>query len=212
MSFVIFANGRAEHPESLKRWIKDGDRILCADGGARLCLELGLVPELVVGDFDSLGPQELERCLELGATLERHPRDKDSTDLELAVARAADLGARQALILGGWGDEPDHVLGNVMLLAAPKPRLELAMAHGDMLFQVLRAGGEQVLQGPVGGLVSVLALSAQVTGLSYQGLAFPLNNALLDQGSCRALRNRISRSPARIRIASGLLLIMHQAW
>lgn len=211
MRAVILANGGRDEPETIKRWLKDSDRILCADGGARLCLALGLAPEFVVGDFDSLTPEEVERCQALGATLERHSPDKDATDLELAVAKAAALGADHALILGAWGDEPDHVLGNVLLLCSETPGLHLAMAQGGMLFQVLRPGATLELHGPAGGVASALALSGRVTGLTYTGLEYGLTNATLARGSGLALRNRILSSPATVRIESGLLLVMHQA-
>ncbi|THB69103.1 MAG: thiamine diphosphokinase [Desulfovibrio sp.] len=209
---VVFANGDVRDPRLQQRWLKQGDLLICADGGARHCLAMGLAPLLVVGDFDSISPEQAEECAALGTTLERHPVDKDNTDLELALARAVDMGADQVLVLGAWGDEPDHTLGNLLVLAGSEYSVPMAIAQDNCLIRVLRDHEELVIKGPLDGMVSVLALSRRVSGITYAGLKYPLMDAVLDRGSGRALRNRIVENPACIRIGKGLLWTMHEVF
>ena len=94
MRAVIFANGGFSHPDPLL----PGDFVIAADGGARYCLELGITPHLVVGDFDSLDPASLQALEQAGVELARYPERKDFTDLELALQHARLRGADEILI------------------------------------------------------------------------------------------------------------------
>ena len=85
---VIFANGVLTQPDLLQTKLKPDDRIFCADGGTRHALALGLTPETIIGDLDSLEPELVAELETAGVTIQRHPADKDQTDLELALELA----------------------------------------------------------------------------------------------------------------------------
>ncbi|MCS7062409.1 MAG: thiamine diphosphokinase, partial [Anaerolineae bacterium] len=117
---IIFANGELPEPAAVRGLIQPDDLLIAADGGARHCRALGLTPHLVIGDFDSLDAAELGALEQAGATLRQHPRDKDETDLELALLEAAARGASYLVVLGAFGGRLDMTLANIQLLLHPK--------------------------------------------------------------------------------------------
>jgi thiamine pyrophosphokinase len=82
---VIFANGLLENPDLLLKRLRPGDRIFCADGGTYHALALGLRPEMIIGDLDSLTAETVAQMEAAGVTLRRYSENKDQTDLELAL-------------------------------------------------------------------------------------------------------------------------------
>jgi thiamine pyrophosphokinase len=205
---VIFVNGVVPDAAILERWLAADDYLICADGGTRHCLALDRLPRVVVGDLDSLAPETVAWLEGQGVAIERHPERKDQTDLELAIDRAIRDGATEVLLLGALGGRLDQTVANLLILARRDWPLPIALAEGDQLAQVLRAGETLTLDGAPGSLVSVVPLSEQVTGITYAGLEYPLHHATLRLGSTRGVSNVLAASPATIHIESGMLLVV----
>src|SRR5689334_23251718 len=122
MYIVIVAHAPDLEARPYLAQIRAADSLIAADGGALPLLRLGLVPDLVIGDLDSLGAAGEAALREQSVELRRFPRAKDETDLELALLHAAALGATAIDILGALGGRWDHTLANVALLALPELR------------------------------------------------------------------------------------------
>ena len=88
----------------------DVDLVIAVDGGGRVCLEAGVLPDIVLGDFDSLSPEDLGRLSELGASVVRFPAEKDASDLELALAEARRAGAGSVVVTAAMSGRLDHTL------------------------------------------------------------------------------------------------------
>ena len=210
MRVVVFVNGEIADYGALSRWLQADDYRIAADGGARHLEALGLWPDVVVGDLDSIDAARLARLREQGVVVEKHPAAKDATDLELAIARAVRDGATEILLFGAVGGRLDQTCANLLILAQQEWAVPLAIAEGDQLARVLRGRQSVTLTGPVGGYVSAVALSEAVTGVTYRGLEYPLEKATLRLGSTRGVSNTLASSPARISIESGILLVVQQ--
>ena len=210
MRAVVFVNGELADYDAAARWLRRNDYLVAADGGARHMATLGLSPHVIVGDLDSIDEDLLTRFQEEGAMVEKHPAAKDATDLELAIARAISDGATEVLLIGAIGGRLDQTLANLLILAQQDRNVPLAVADGDQLARVLRGPQMLTLTGPTGGYVSALALSKEVTGVTYQGLEYPLVNATLRLGSTRGVSNTLASSPAQISIEEGILLVTQQ--
>lgn len=209
MRTIIIANGAPPTAADLARWLQPGDRLICADGGGRAALAAGLKPDVVVGDFDSLSESELAALAASGAALERHPRKKDETDLELALRRALIDGATDIVVLGGLGGRLDHTLANAMLLAQPGLSGGRArLAGGAETLCVLRSGETLTLDGEKGDTVSLLPLG-DAAGIVTSGLAYPLRNEALRVGPARGVSNEMYSARATIRLGTGFLLCVH---
>ncbi len=210
MRAVIFVNGEIENYHVLARWLREDDYRIAADGGARHLEDLDLAPHVIVGDMDSIDEPLLTRFRQQGAAIERHAAAKAATDLELAIARAVRDGATEILLLGAVGGRLDQTLANLLLLAQRAGSAPIAIAEGDQLARVLRGPQTLTLTGPTGAYVSAVALSEEVTGVTYRGLEYPLHNATLRLGSTRGVSNTLASSPAQIAIESGILFVTQQ--
>lgn len=208
MRAIIFVNGAVTDYDALARWVQPEDYLVCADGGVAHCLAIGLQPDVVVGDMDSIEPDVIAGLASAGVKLERHPRSKDQTDLELALERAIDDGADEVLMLGALGGRLDQTLANLLILSQRGWPVPIRVAEGDQIAEMLRGGGSLTLTGYPGSIVSLIPLSAEVTGVNYEGLEYDLTDATLQLGSTRAVSNVVKESPATISIGSGLALVV----
>jgi thiamine pyrophosphokinase len=194
-------------------WDARSGLVVAADGGATKALTLGLIPDLVVGDADSLGPDGLAAVRAAGIPVELAAVAKDESDLELAVAAALARGATRLTILGGLGgDRFDHALANAFLLAHPT-LVGLAAVLLDAttrvrLLDASAAPAEVRLAGAPGDLVSLFSLGADATGVTTDGLAYPLRNEPLASGPARGLSNVRTGFEAHVALRAGRLLIV----
>lgn len=208
MRAVIFVNGIVNDYAGLARWLAPDDYLICADGGTRHALALGLAPHLIVGDVDSAEPAALARLEAEGAHVMRFPPEKDQTDLELALEAALEAGAQEILLLGALGGRLDQTLANLLILAQRDWPAQVRIAEGNQVAQMMHDGDTLVLEGPVGSTVSAIPLSSEVTGISYDGLQYALTGGVLRFGSTRGVSNVTVEAPATIRIESGKLLVI----
>jgi thiamine pyrophosphokinase len=200
---IIFANGGFTAPPELL----PSDLIIAADGGGRHCLALGLTPHLVVGDFDSIDPEQLTLLRQAGAELIRYPTHKDYTDLELALQHARQRGAEQVLVLAALGGRWDQTLANVLLPAAHQfADLPIHLLDGNQEISLVHAGQTQILQGSPGDTLSLIPLMGDALGVTTHGLEYPLQGETLSFGSTRGVSNVLLGEQARISLEAGLLL------
>ncbi len=209
MRVIIFANGEIHHPQRVLEIIQDGDVLIAADGGARHCLGLGLLPKLVIGDLDSLTEGELRDLEEAGAEIQRHPPDKDETDLELALIKAEELKPDEIIIFGALGARWDMTLANVLLMAHPDfASIPICIVDGPQEISLLRSGQAKEIQGQPGDTISLIPLMRDARGITTLGLEYPLENATLRFGVTRGVSNVMHSQHARVQLEEGLLVIV----
>jgi thiamine pyrophosphokinase len=201
---VVFAGG----PAPLARWraaVPSGAPVIAADRGVRHALAFGLRVEVAVGDFDSISAAELATVERSGGRLERHPEDKDASDLELALDCAVRFGPRRILVLGGRGGRLDHLLGELVLLARDAyAAVEIDALLGGARLHVVR--GERLLSGRIGETISLFATGRPVVGVVSEGLRFPLQGDTLEPGSSRGISNVFTARQVRLVVQGGALL------
>jgi thiamine pyrophosphokinase len=208
---VIFANGSYNISSTLRKEIDEDDLIIAADGGAHHCLELGIIPDILIGDMDSVQPQVINDLQSQGTQLIVHPRDKNQTDLELALSFAADQGAQDVLLLGLVGGRLDLSLANLMLLAKDDWRnMSLIVSDGPDTAYIMHDHDSISLVGKPGDIVSLIPLTDQVLDVSTRGLRWPLLNATLAIGNTTSVSNEILEDSAQIKIGTGKLFLVHR--
>ncbi|MCR5305639.1 MAG: thiamine diphosphokinase [Oscillospiraceae bacterium] len=176
---------------------------LCADSGLRLCERLGRRPDLVLGDFDSLGnvPEQLPHMTV--------PVEKDDTDTLLAARTALEKGYRDIRIYGAFGGRLDHTLANLQTLEF----LLDAGAEGCLVssenYAFLQRGGSLREYPRIGDFsFSVFAWSERCTGVTLTGTYYPLENGVLTRSFPLGVSNRITAETASVRVREGTLLII----
>ena len=208
MRVIIFINGTIDDYAAFAPWLHIGDYLIAADGGARHALALGCRLDAVVGDLDSLEPDVVNQLAAAGVTIKRYPVAKDQTDLELAIEFAHEPAATEIVLLGVVGDRLDQTLANLLILAQRDWPVPLALVERNQLAQLVHPGQPVALQAQIGDTVSILPLSNVVTGITYTGMRYPLNDATLRLGSTRGISNEVSAVPATVTITSGRLLLI----
>jgi thiamine pyrophosphokinase len=211
---LIVADGDVPTRPAVDRLIGDSNAsllVIAADGGALKAEVLGWPPQVVVGDADSLAPDQVERLRAGGAEVIVHPPAKDESDTELAVREALRRGATRLVIVGGFGGRRfEHSLANMLLLAMPELRgLDACLADGASTLRVLDAGERLELDGRAGDYVSLLPLTERAAGVTTGGLRYALADAVLVQGPARGLSNEMAAPRATVAIAAGRLAVVH---
>jgi thiamine pyrophosphokinase len=183
--------------------------VIAADGGLALAAPLGLEADLLVGDLDSVADDDLRAAQEGRTVVQRHPSDKDATDLELALRAAVATGAERITVVGGAGGRADHLLAHWLLLASDlvagcSVRSWSTTARTD----VVRPGRATTVTGPVGTFVSLLPVHGAARGITTSGLRFPLRGETLHPGSSRGVSNRFDAPEATVALTDGVLLVV----
>lgn len=208
MKTVIFANGEIQDPIRLESLLQEGDALIAADGGLNHIRLLGRIPDLVIGDLDSVGQEDLQWLAEKSVEIKKFPTQKDQTDLELAILEAVDRGAQRIIIAGGLGGRIDQTLANINLLLLPEIQaLEVSLDDGlEELFLIQR---HAIIWGREGDLVSLIALNLPAREVRTKGLEYKLHNETLFPERSRGISNVMKGDNAEVSLENGVLLCVH---
>lgn len=182
--------------------------VIAADSGWDCARSIGLTPEVLVGDLDSISESGLAEARRLGVSIHEHPADKDSTDVEIAVDHAHRLGAERITVLLG-GDRIDHLLAALHVLADPgreSVRLD-GYAGADRITRVL-PGHDTVVRTSVGATISLLPVGGPATGVTTRGLRWGLENGVLAAHSSRGVSNVADAETVTVSLTEGTLLLV----
>lgn len=182
-----------------------GDYVIAADGGYAALQALGITPDFVMGDFDSLGHAPVH------PNVETHPAMKDDTDMMLAVRWALEHGWRRLALYGGLGGERlDHTVANLQTLRYIADHGALGwLAGGGWVVTALRNGALRFGAGAA-GFVSVFCSGDAARGVTLRGLKYPLENATLTCGMPLGVSNEFLGQPALVRVADGCVFVLWQ--
>lgn len=206
---LIFANGSLPDLEKARTLVQADDIIVCADGGTRHALALGLEPSLVIGDLDSLEEADRKTMLAAGVATQEYPRDKDETDLELALQYAVEQEPSAIVIVGALGARLDQTVANLSLLTDPRlAAIDCRLDDGVEAASFCRSVSR--IEGRAGDLVSLVPWGDAVVGVQTDGLKWPLRGETLFPERTRGISNEMLSDSAQVRIESGLLLIIHR--
>jgi thiamine pyrophosphokinase len=210
---IILANGELNDLQAARAALSNYDLLIAADGGAHHCAALGVTPDVLIGDLDSLGAQELEAFRAAGVKIIRYSTRKDYTDLELAVRYAQEQGAGEIVILAALGARWDMTLANLLLpAAADLSRLRISLLDGPQEILLVCSGEELELRGRPGDTVSLIPLGGDAHGLTTQGLEYPLHDETLYFGKTRGISNVLTNPRGSVRVREGTVLcvVIHQ--
>lgn len=205
---LIFANGDLPDINKVRTILRDDDYIICADGGIRHASSLDLKPALVIGDMDSADSVLLQKLQADNVSIELYPRDKNETDLELAIAKAIELNPKEIIIVAALGGRLDQTLANISLLSDPR-LLTFDIRLDDGAEEIFLCRDQAEVKGRSGDIVSLIPWQGAVTGIQTKNLKWPLDNEILYPEKTRGISNEMSGDVANVKIISGLLLIVH---
>lgn len=183
--------------------VPEGALLLCADCGYRHALRQGLVPDVLMGDFDSFTEPLPATCRVL-----RHPAEKDETDTMLAVYYGRDCGYREFHIYGALGGTRfDHTMANIQMLHHMAEQGLCGILHdGNTTISVQLPG--TVAYPAFEGYLSIFALTETCGGVTLRGVKYPLENGTLHSSYPLGVSNEITAGQAEITLQSGVLLVI----
>ena len=183
--------------------IQPGDFVIAADGGWRACRELNITPDLLLGDFDSLG-----EVPDFGHIL-RLPVEKDDTDMVRAGKEGLTRGEKEFHLLGGMGGQrSDHTVANMQTLAYLAAHGAQGWLYGDGERYTAICGPDALtLASRDSGILSVFCLGADAAGVTIRGAQYELENAALTAFFPLGVSNHFVGKTVRVSVDSGCLLI-----
>ncbi len=199
---IIVSAARLEADFNKEGYIHGDEYIICADGGYDNALKLGLQPNLLVGDMDSI------KTLPTGVETVPVPAEKDDTDTMLAVKLAIERGYHHITILGGVGGRLDHVFANIQTLLYCAERGVEALLAGSRNSAFVLINGTRVLKAVADSFVSVFSLSPCCDGVTLKGLRYPLTDAHLVNSFPLGVSNEFRQEYAEITVGDGTLLVI----
>ena len=201
---AIIANGSMNNKKLHKELLKDFDIFICADGGANNVKELGIIPDYIVGDLDSIENSTYNYFREQAETEIIKDTNQDKTDLELAISLAETLNPCEIKIFGAIGNRIDHTLANIYCLDMINPEISAEIVDDKNIIQLMKKGAKIV--GEKNDIVSVIPLS-NVSNLNYLGFKWNVKNIDTKSGWF-GISNIMLEKHASIDFSEGKILVV----
>jgi thiamine pyrophosphokinase len=207
MNALIISNGEISNYNYYKNIILDSNIIICADGGAKHAYKMNIIPNLIVGDFDSLDEDILNFYKEKGVKIEKYSPIKDKTDTQIATLKAIEMGTDNITYIGTLGNRFDHLIANLSLLyyllnRKIKGRIINEKNEIYLINEYIELTGQK------GDIVSLLPYSKDVHGIYTEGLYYPLSGQDMPLGIPYGISNIFTENKITIKIEDGFLLVI----
>ncbi|MBI3018312.1 MAG: thiamine diphosphokinase [Deltaproteobacteria bacterium] len=202
---VLFLGGELKKTRRLITLAQKADVVVAADHGALNALKLGIQPDHIVGDLDSLSFRNLKKFKK--ARRHRYPAQKDKSDGELALDLLLSKKPKEIIIFGTIGGRPDHSLAALMLLTKIPKTISAKMVSHD--FEIFFTQSDSVIPGKKGDLLSLLPQDSKGAIVTTSGLLYALKNQPLRYSS-HGLSNKMTERKVTVRIKRGALFIFHK--
>lgn len=207
MKTLIVGSGNQFSDDFINKHYSWADFVIAADGGFKTLNKANLAPDVLLGDFDSIAEDLLQKAKAMeGIEIVQFPSHKDYTDLELAINLAIERGTTKLVIIGASGTRLDHTTANIHLLY----KLLEYNIEGyieDEHNRIYMVDKELVIEKNSEYKVSILPLPPFVRGVSTTGLSYELNNADLSFGAGLGISNEFCDEKATISVREGLLIV-----
>ena len=199
---ICYVVGAMSLSLSLRPCPAPGDYVIAADRGYDSLMAYGVNPDLVVGDFDSLGEvPNHPNVIQL-------PAEKDDTDMVFALRQGLDLGYRRFVMLGGVGGRLEHTLGNLQLLDWLASQGAQGFLAGEKTVATAVRNGTLTFPAAMSGYLSVLCNSGTARGVTLRGLKYPLERYTMTGSFPLGVSNQFLGQPASVSVEDGFLLLL----
>ena len=179
-----------------------GDYVIAADGGYAELVSRGIVPDMVIGDFDSLGGTPAHNNVIVS------PAEKDDTDMMLAVREGLVRGNNIFVIDGGLGGRLDHTLANIQILAYIAQNGARGYLLGNGICVTAVTNGTVGFKSGLSGGISIFCMDGRAAGVTISGLKYAIDNAELSNAYPIGVSNEFSGTPASVTVRAGTLVII----
>ena len=209
---AIVVLGGTPPTRAIRQHIPAHQLVIAADSGLHGAIDLGLRVNVVIGDMDSVDKAVLAAVEANGTTVTRLPRDKDSTDAELALLKAVEMGATKIVLITKGGGRLDHELGVFAVLQNPNLRhCTIEALWDNSILHLIHGPASVTITGKVGSNVGLIAAGGSASGISTAGLKWALANESLAPHSSRGISNQLTEETATISVQTGSLFVVQSS-
>lgn len=206
MKGIIISSGSIKNYKLLESIARTQDFVLCADGGVDHILQTSILPDLVLGDLDSISRSGLKLIKDKNIPIEKHPSIKDSTDTELAVDYLIEKGFKDITLMGVTGSRQDHTMANIFLLNYLHERkIKAKIVDDNNIIYLIDNYIE--LEFKKNYYVSIVPITNNGAVISLDGFYYNLREQKIDFGSTIGISNKIIDNKGIIKIDQGKILV-----
>ncbi|MTI69945.1 MAG: thiamine diphosphokinase [Firmicutes bacterium] len=207
MKVLIIGSGSDLNSNLIKENLEGVNSIICADGGAKLLFKNEIIPNIIIGDLDSIDNELVDYYKYKEVSFKTFPRKKDKTDLELSIDYALSLGAKDITIIGATGSRLDHTIANVMLLY-PIFKKGVAAKIVDNNNEILLVSKSAKITKTGNNYVSLIPLFKDAEGVTLKGFEYETKKLDFKFGSTFGISNKLKEKEGIIEIKSGICLLI----
>ncbi|ADL12703.1 thiamine diphosphokinase [Acetohalobium arabaticum] len=205
---ILFANGELKGRDKFYQdYINNDDFIVCADGGTEYTYRLGIEPNLILGDLDSISSQILKYYRNQNVEWQQYPARKNKTDTQLVIEELIKKGYKKIIIFAALGGRFDHSLGNLYLLEGlHQSDITIKLVSSEEIIEVIK--DNKIIKNKINRTISLLPLTKKVTNIHLSGFEYELDGTTFYRGNTLGLSNIIRDKKASIKFDTGTLLII----
>lgn len=205
MKGLIISSGKIENLKLLEKLVSENDFIVCADGGIDNIRKINKIPDLVIGDFDSISKDGLDFIRERNIKIEKFPKMKDKTDTQLAIDILIERGFTDIEMTGVTGSRMDHTLANIFLLKDLNLRsINTKIVDDNNTIYIV---DDFLKLGKLDNYISLVPISSEGIIVSLKGFLYNLDKKYIPFGSTMGISNEIKEALGTVQIHMGQALL-----
>lgn len=206
MKIAIISSGSIYDYEGCKERLAQVQKIICADGGTRHAYNMGVVPDVIIGDMDSSADEYIKYFQKLRIPFIKYSSDKDKTDTHICLEYALEL-CDEVLLFGATGTRLDHTLANISILrlAADRGKMACIIDENNEIYVIKDTIR---LEGKKGDILSLIPISTKVEGVTLKGTHYLLKDAKMELGNPYGVSNMFEEDSVEVFISSGYLAVI----
>lgn len=207
MTALIIANGDDVNKSVIENI--DYEFVICADGGLEKAERLGIVPNVILGDFDSVNEDVFRKYQLMNVEIKKFPAEKDFTDMELSIEFAVGKGYKNLILIGATGGPRlDHSMANIMLIEKYfNLGVNIEIIDNNNKIQIISDNTDLSLEHMKHYYVSIVPITETISGLTLEGFKYPLDKVVVKRGSTLCISNEIVLTSGKVILEKGAALL-----
>lgn len=207
MKVVILGGGTIYDYTLMQTYIHSNAYIICADSGVRHARQMNIIPNMILGDFDSVEPNLFQEYKQLGIPIIDYPPEKDKTDSHLALEYALSLNPKEIILLGYTGSRLDHTIANIHTLQIPLTKKTDACILNETN-KVFLVDESKEIKNDFGKYVSFIPLAADAKVSAVKGVKYPIYNKLMRQMDSLGVSNELTQESCILQVHEGIIIVI----
>lgn len=205
---IVVGNGNFNQQLQIKSIYAKNAFIIAVNGGTKHIIKQNIMPDLIIGDLDSLSLSVERKILQNKVPIIKHPKDKDFTDLELAINYLLQCKPKDITLIGVLGDRWDQTFANLCLLESFLIN-NIKCKIIDNSTTIWLTNKSITINVSIGDIVSIHPLTDKVQGITTRGLKFLLRGDILFRNSSRGISNVALQPSVKISVNEGAVYVFH---